>query len=140
VNPLNSEFTYEKFKSFIAQGKFMVAKCGKCNHILLPPKPICPYCGSREFSWIEIPRVGKIVSYTEIHVPPRGFEKFAPYIVALVEFEGGVKIPGIVKGAKISDMKIGLNVQMEFSKDFPSGYFFTITPALEATSKPSGQP
>jgi len=132
VNPLSSEFTYEKFKSFIAQGKFMAAKCGKCNRILLPPKPVCPYCGSREISWIEIPRVGRIVSYTEIHVPPRGFEKLAPYIVALVEFEGGVKLPGVVKDAKISDLKIGLNVLLEFSRDSPSGYFFTITPALGA--------
>ncbi|MCR6624321.1 MAG: Zn-ribbon domain-containing OB-fold protein [archaeon YNP-LCB-024-027] len=129
---MSSEFTYEKFKSFIAQGKFMTAKCGKCNRILLPPKPVCPYCGSREISWIEIPRVGRIVSYTEIHVPPRGFEKLAPYIVALVEFEGGVKLPGVVKDAKISDLKIGLNVLLDFSSDSPSGYFFTITPALGA--------
>jgi len=123
---LNSGFTFEDFRGFIAQGKFMAVKCGDCNHMFIPPKPICPYCGSGKLSWIEVSRVGRVVSYTEVHVPLKGFEGFTPYVVALVEFEGGFRLPGIVKNVKVSDLRVGLNVVLEFSRDFPSGYFFHV--------------
>ncbi len=32
---------------------------------------------------------GKVISYTEIHVPPEGFKNQAPYVVALVKLRNG---------------------------------------------------
>ena len=37
---------------------------------------------------------GKVVSWTVIHTPPKGFKQFAPYIVALVEFDDGKRMTG----------------------------------------------
>lgn len=38
-------------------------------------------------------RIGKIVVWTRIFVAPLGFEKEAPYVVAIVEFAGGERLP-----------------------------------------------
>ncbi|MEM1550020.1 MAG: Zn-ribbon domain-containing OB-fold protein [Candidatus Methanomethylicia archaeon] len=124
------EFTLESFKRFCENNRFMVVKCNNCGRIFLPPKMFCPYCDSKDLVWMEIGRVGVIVSYTEVHVPLKGFEKFNSYIVVLVEFEGGIRLPGILKNAKISDLDIGVKVLLEFSKDYPSGYYFTLQQPL----------
>ncbi len=36
-------------------------------------------------------KVGKIITWTKIFVPPAGFDHQAPYLVAIVEFEDGQK-------------------------------------------------
>lgn len=120
------EFTIESFKKFCESGVLMAVKCGNCGKSFLPPKMFCTYCNSRNLFWIEIPRIGKVISYTEIHAPLKNFERFKPYIIVLVEFEGGIRLLGIIVGVKLNDLKIGVNVKLEFSKDYPSGYYFTL--------------
>jgi len=120
------DFTLNAFKRFCESGRFMVVKCNTCGRRFLPPKMFCPYCGSRDLCWVESDRVGVIVSFTEVHVPLKGFEGFAPYVVVIVEFEGGVRLPGILRGVDVKGLNVGLKVKLEFSGSFPSGYYFTL--------------
>jgi len=67
---------------------------------------------------------GKIYSFTEIYAPPAGFEDQAPYVLALVELDEGVKVTGQVVSARASDLKIGDPVKTVFrvlQKDDPEG-------------------
>ena len=57
-----------------------------------------------------IGKVGTIVSYTHIRVPPSGFEDQAPYIVVLVKIGEHTKIGQLVD-CTITDVQIGLSVQ-----------------------------
>ena len=59
---------------------------------------------------------GKVFAFTEITAPPVGFELEVPYILALVEFSEGPKITAQLVGCTLSDVKIGLPVEVVFRK------------------------
>lgn len=55
-------------------------------------------------------QVGKIVSYSLIHVPPAGFEAQAPYPVVLVDL-GNKRLLGQLVDYKNEELKIGQKVR-----------------------------
>ena len=48
---------------------------------------------------------GKIVTYTAIRYPPKGFENQAPYVVAIIDIENGPRVMGRVTDPS-DDVKI----------------------------------
>lgn len=109
-------FTIEQFYKGVSQKRLMGGKCKKCRKIHLPPRPLCDKCLSKEFEWVEIPKTGKLLTYTVIHVAPPQFQNMAPYIVGIVQLEKEVKIPGIIKGAAPEQVKIGMQLTLEFEE------------------------
>lgn len=55
---------------------------------------------------------GEVYSFTTIHAPPEGFEKFAPYLVALVRLEEGPLVTAQLTDVDVADVKIGMPVEM----------------------------
>ncbi len=106
-------FTIEQFYKFISQGKLMAGKCIKCGKIHLPPRPLCDNCYSQQFSWTEISGRGKLLTYTVINVAPLQFQALAPYAVGIVEFEGGLKIPGMIQASQ-EQLRIGMELTLDF--------------------------
>ncbi len=107
-------FTIEQFYKFMAQGKLMAGKCSKCGKIHLPPRPLCDNCYSQAFTWMQVSGKGKLLTYTIIHVAPAQFQALAPYAVGIVELEGGLKIPGMINGASQEELKIGMELTLDF--------------------------
>ncbi|MCW3982989.1 MAG: Zn-ribbon domain-containing OB-fold protein [Candidatus Bathyarchaeota archaeon] len=107
-------FTIEQFYKFLQQGKLMAGKCQKCGKIHLPPRPLCDNCYSQEFSWIQVSGKGKLVTYTVINVAPAQFQALAPYAVGIVELENGLKIPGMIQDIKQEQLKIGMELTLDF--------------------------
>ena len=110
----NEAFTIEQFYKFMAQGKLMAGKCNKCGKIHLPPRPLCDNCYSQAFTWMQISGKGKLLTYTVIHVAPAQFQALAPYAVGIVELEGGLKIPGMINGVSQDELRIGMELTLDF--------------------------
>ena len=110
----NEPFTIEQFYKFLDQKKLMAGKCLKCGKIHLPPRPLCDNCFGEEFEWVNISGKGKLVTYTVIHVAPQQFQALAPYAVGIVELGNGLKIPGIIQGTTQENLKIGMDLTLEF--------------------------
>ncbi|MGB8952118.1 MAG: Zn-ribbon domain-containing OB-fold protein [Candidatus Aminicenantales bacterium] len=91
-------------------------KCKKCGFICFPPRLVCPQCGSREFEPVKLVEQGKVMTFTIIRVPPHQFADQAPYAVAIVELDDGVKLMGQVVDSDFEDLKIGKRVKIEFRK------------------------
>ena len=108
----------------------MAAKCSECGAVSLPPKPICTSCLSTDFDWVEMEGVGKLLSYTVIHVVPDQFKSIAPYSVGIVEFKKGLRLPGMIRDVADEDLKVGMKLKICFepstSDQWPawSKYFF----------------
>jgi uncharacterized OB-fold protein len=123
-------FTIESFYKFIGEGKLMAATCNKCGSILLPPKPICPQCLTKDLSWTEVKNRGKLLTYTVIHVSPAQFQSMAPYALGIVKLDDGPNLIGMIRGIEINKIKIGMNLTVDFDKNLPcqwpmwSRYFF----------------
>jgi len=88
--------------------KLMASKCNNCGFTAYPPKSACPRCGSKNLQMIELPRRGKVISYTILNVPIKGFE--APLIIALIKLNDAIVMSEIIN-ADPNNIKIGMEVE-----------------------------
>lgn len=86
--------TLPGFFDALADGDLLGGVCADCGEVLLPPRPACYACGSREVAVERQPRRGHVYSYTAVHTPPPAFADDAPYTVAVVELESGGRLTG----------------------------------------------
>lgn len=79
--------------------------CPRCGWSDVFAVDACPRCQSQvEEAWFS--GQGKIVTFTLIRYPPKGFEGQAPYVVAMIDLENGPRVIGrIVKGS--GNLEIG---------------------------------
>ncbi|ENN96117.1 hypothetical protein J422_04123 [Methanocaldococcus villosus KIN24-T80] len=92
-------------------------KCLNCNTVYFPTRELCPKCRRKtKFEEIKLSGRGKVYSYSIIHTAPKEFEKEAPYIIAIVELEEGVKVTGQIVDCPLDKIKIGLPVETVFRK------------------------
>jgi uncharacterized OB-fold protein len=112
---IQEPFTIEQFYKFLMQGKLMAGKCLKCAKTHLPPRPLCDNCYSTEFQWLEVSGKGKLLTYTVIHVAPQQFQNLTPYAIGIIELENGLKIPGIIQDLTQEQLKIGMQLNVDFS-------------------------
>ncbi len=109
-------FGIEEFYRFIGEGKLMAAKCNRCGESMLPPRPFCKKCCSKDLRLVELKGKGKLLSYTVIHVAPKQFEKLAPYAVGIVKLQEGPQLLGFIRGVELNKLKIGMNLTVDFEK------------------------
>jgi hypothetical protein len=107
-------FTIEQFYKNIIEGKLLGGKCRKCAKVHLPPRPICDSCYSKEFDWIEIPTKGKLLTYTVIHISPAQFQSMTPYAIGIVQLENGLRLPGMIRGVPLEQVKVGMDLAVDF--------------------------
>ena len=127
-------FTIEGFYKFIREGRLMGALCNGCGKFSLPPKPICTKCLSKDLKWKELPKQGKLLTYTIIHISPKQFQSMTPYAVGIIQLGEGAQLPRMIRDIDLDNVKIGMNLTMEFekeliSKDWPQWprYYFKPT-------------
>jgi uncharacterized OB-fold protein len=107
-------FTIEQFYKFMSQKKLMAGRCLKCGKIHLPPRLLCDNCYGQQFEWMQISGKGKLVTYTVIHVAPQQFQALTPYAVGIVQLENGLRIPGMIPGLTQEQLKIGMELTLDF--------------------------
>ena len=96
----------------LAKHRYMIigTKC-ECGQLYFPPRAVCE-CGHSDLKPVIFSGRGEIVSHTEIHIGPAGFED-TPYNVALIRLDEGPVISGLIVDSKI---EIGQNVRAVFRK------------------------
>jgi uncharacterized OB-fold protein len=92
----DSPLTLPGFFSALADGEFFGGVCGDCGEVLLPPRPACYGCGSRNVELEPQPKTGAVYTYTAVHTPPPALEEKAPYTIAVVELDSGGRLTGRV--------------------------------------------
>jgi uncharacterized OB-fold protein len=118
--------TFVEFFNNLKEGKLLGLKCNDCGTITCPPKNCCNNCGSRNLERTFLSGRGVIKTYTVTYVAPAGYEKEAPYVVALVELEEGPWIVGRLDiDPKVAEEKdlIGKRVSI-FAKELPTEPFY----------------
>ncbi|OLZ39297.1 nucleic acid-binding protein [Natrinema saccharevitans] len=96
---------YDAFLEALAAGEGYYRTCEN-DHGLLPPRRACPHCGDRNLTERDLPSAGDIVTHTTVSVPTPQFEDDAPYVTAVVDFDG-VRLTGIVRGIDPEAVEIG---------------------------------
>ncbi|AJF60513.1 MAG: hypothetical protein QT03_C0001G1027 [archaeon GW2011_AR10] len=91
--------------------------CLTCGSYYFPKRVICPNCRRRgKIVDEEMPRTGKILSWTEVFVAPTGFENETPYFIAIIELENKTRILSQIVDSGKDKIKIGAKVKKVFRK------------------------
>jgi len=97
------------------------SKCKKCGRIFYPPKPSCPYCSCRETEIVELPKRGRVISWTIEHIVSEGYREYAPIIIGLIELENGVKVIAPIVDVNDNEVYEGMEVEAVLRKIYEDG-------------------
>lgn len=114
--------------------------CEKCGAKIFPPRDICPACEAPAKSPFTFSGRGEVYSYTTVYQPPREYEEFAPYTVALIRLEEGPLVTAQLTDVDANQVHIGMPVEMVTRKMQSGGekgvilYGYKFRPVLNPTA------
>jgi len=115
------------FWEWTARGELRMQHCADCGRVRMPPRPMCPGCGSRRDEWKRMSGRGKIWSFVVAHPPLlAAFERVAPYNVVVVALDEDPSLrlvgnlvagaDGAINSVDPSTIRIGEPVRVVFQK------------------------
>jgi uncharacterized protein len=87
-------------------------RCESCGTAVFPPRGTCPSCQTGTLVEQEFSGRGEVFSFSNVHVPPQGYDKFAPYLVALVRLAEGPLVTAQLTDVDAGDVYVGMPVEM----------------------------
>ena len=96
-------------------------KCSGCGNVMFPPRMKCSKCGSESIEKYKLPEKGKLMTYTIVRSPPKGFEKMTPYVLGMIKLEDGTTITAPLSDVLPDQVSIGMPVEAVFRKVFEDG-------------------
>jgi uncharacterized OB-fold protein len=97
-------------------GELRIQRCAGCGALRHPPGPMCPACGRpADGGYVVAAGTGEVFSYVIHHHPPVPGKKL-PMAVALVQLPEGVRMVGELPGVRPDLVRIGLPVQVAFTR------------------------
>jgi 3-oxoacyl-[acyl-carrier protein] reductase len=103
----------DRFLIALREGRLEGTRCTRCDVLYFPPRANCKECLSDDnIEYVDFTGEGSILSFSEVQIPPAGFERFAPYTVCVVDLkEGGRLVAWIDQEGE--PLKIGEKVSVK---------------------------
>jgi uncharacterized OB-fold protein len=115
---MNRLFTTRRFNDYLEVSKIMGTRCRSCSKLSLPPRPICPECGSSDLEWKQYSGGGTLRAVTVISVPLSSMKTQSPYAMGVVQLTDGPSISGLLLSINEGEQaKVGDKVHAEFVKE-----------------------
>jgi uncharacterized OB-fold protein len=92
--PVMNRYTYglagEKFfRSIKDEGRILGTHCHNCDHTYVPAAAFCERCLGKLDDWVEVGKIGEVITFTFLYVNYDGSPKDKPEIIAFVRFGDG---------------------------------------------------
>lgn len=107
------------WREFDTRYRMLASRCKPCGLVYFPPRDVCRKCRRDSVGKMEkvaLPRKGVVMSYTVVHQGQKGFDAQVPYVLAIVEFEGGITVFGQVVDCDPGEVGIGMEVKPVFRR------------------------
>ncbi len=91
--------------------RLQAARCKACGRVHYPPKKACPYCGSRDLEPVQLPKRGRLVSYTVVYAVPEGSRQYSPVYVGLVDLGPARVVTELTDVTDPSQLRKGMEVE-----------------------------
>ena len=94
-------------------GELRLQRCNDCHRHQFYPRTVCSHCNSRQLAWVTAQGEGRIASFTVVRraISPA---YTAPYVVALIDLDEGVRMMSNVVGADPEVVGVGDRVTVDF--------------------------
>ena len=107
-----------------------VQRCDACGKFRYVPKELCPYCHAAESTWTPIGGDGEIYTYTVVRrAPTPAFQADAPYALAHVTMDEGIRMIGRVVGVDPEAVHIGMRVRVAYADVTPEWTLLEFEPS-----------
>ncbi|MFQ6055495.1 MAG: Zn-ribbon domain-containing OB-fold protein [Methanosarcinales archaeon] len=127
IDYIHSYAQYTPFFAGLAKKKLLGTKCPKCNYTYATPKTHCMLCGNKT-EWVELPKLGKVHTWTTCYFGSEEFLKETPFTLILVEFDGvDTFLLSRLIGVREEEIKIGMKVLAQFRRNLkfnPTDVYF----------------
>ncbi len=100
----------------LANGELKGSHCTRrnCGFVFATPRSHCMVCGSPT-EWLDLPKRGRVHSWTTCHFGSEAFLKETPYNLALVEFDGAGSLLMVrLKECTEPEIYVGMPVEARF--------------------------
>ncbi len=114
--------------------------CNTCGAKIFPPRDVCPSCEAPAQEPFTFSGRGEVYSFSTVYHPPEGYQRYAPYTVALVRLEEGPMVAAQLTDVDAGQVSIGMPVEMVTRKVRESGeegvivYGYKFRPSLASAS------
>ncbi len=96
-------------------------KCSKTGKTFFPPRLVSPGMKNRDLEPADLPTEGKVLTFTIVNIAEPRFTDLVPYPCAIVELTDGTRITAMIADVAPEEVKIGMNVRIEFRKMYSDG-------------------
>jgi uncharacterized OB-fold protein len=95
--------------------RLLIQECRNCGKKIFYPKKYCPECRSTDIGWVESSGEGKVYSFSTLYlgVHPK-FEENAPYTIAIIELNEGVRLMSNIVNCEPKDIRCDMPVKVTF--------------------------
>jgi uncharacterized OB-fold protein len=120
-------FSSRNWREYPQRYRLEAAKFKKSGKTYFPPRTVDPETGDTEHEIVKLPDTGKIITYTVIRVAPQQWGEEAPYGLAIAELTDGTRLMGQVTDCDPAQIKIGMEVRIEFRRIQSEGHHGVIS-------------
>ena len=101
------------------EARIQGTRCGVCDKVLVPPRPVCGLCLERTAEWVDGGPGGVITGYTVVEVPfidpMTGIKRPIPYGFAFVRLDGAdTNIYHFLEESRHDKISIGMRITAVF--------------------------
>ena len=90
-------------------------RCRSCGRAQFYPRALCTACQSTDLDWQAASGLGTVYTYTVNHrAPTLAFKAEAPYVIALIDLDEGVRMMMNVINCAPETVAIGMRVRVAF--------------------------
>ncbi|MEE8414082.1 MAG: Zn-ribbon domain-containing OB-fold protein [Dehalococcoidales bacterium] len=98
----------------------LIQRCKDCGKFRFYPRSTCIYCLSDNTEWVKVSGKAKVYSFTIAYRPARpAFADDAPYNVAIIELEEGIRMISNIVDCANEDIKVDMPVEVVFDDVTP---------------------
>jgi uncharacterized protein len=101
-----------------AEGELWLPRCQSCGQTVFYPRSFCPYCNGDDIAWFRASGRGVVESFIINYTPAPGYEQDAPYVIAFVMLEEGVRLTTNLLGVEQTPeaVRVGMPVEVVFEQ------------------------
>lgn len=96
------------------EGRLLLARCAECGAFRVPPTPYCPECQSHAIDWTPSSGRGTVYTFSVVRGYPRLPDIVLVPVVVELPDAPGVKIVSTLVDIAVDDVRIGLEVAVDF--------------------------
>ncbi len=104
-----TQFFWEK----VQESELWLQRCRDCDRPYFYPRFFCPHCHGTNVEWFRASGLSKLHTYLINHHPAPGFEDEAPYAMAIVELDEGVRMMSNIRGVENTPENLVLDMPLQ---------------------------